>query len=62
MVSTCESCGRDGEDLVAVHRMYVTPEAWDTPASQRTLDEREHWCYACRTHYAHQVAEGSPPA
>lgn len=57
-MATCDSCGRDDEEVVAVHRMYVTPEAWDTPASSRVLDEIEHWCLACRTHYPHEVADG----
>jgi hypothetical protein len=56
MGPTCDSCGRDGETLFAVHRMYVTPEAWDTPGSQRTLDEVERWCYACCAHYPHVEA------
>ena len=55
---TCDSCGRDGEELTAVHRMYVTPETWDSPGSSRTLEDIEHWCYACRTHYPHETVEG----
>jgi hypothetical protein len=55
-LGTCESCGRDGEALVAVHRMYVTPEAWDTPAREQVLDDVEHWCVACLTHYPHRSA------
>jgi hypothetical protein len=51
----CESCGRDGEEVVAVHRKYVTPEAWDTPGSEKVLDEIEQWCIACLTHYPHVV-------
>jgi len=51
----CESCGRDDEDVAAVHRMYVTPEAWDTPGTEKVLDEVEHWCFACRSHYPHVV-------
>jgi hypothetical protein len=37
MGDTCDSCGRSGETLYAVHRKYVTPESWDTPAAERTL-------------------------
>ncbi len=55
-IGTCESCGADGEELAAVHRMYVTPEAWDTPGSSRTLDEVERWCLVCLTHYPHEAA------
>ena len=53
-VSTCDSCGRDEPDLVAVHRVYVVPESWDTPGSEKTLAEVEQWCFSCRTHYPHQ--------
>lgn len=56
MTGTCESCGVDDEVLVEVHRLYVTPEAWDTPASTRRIDEIERWCFACRTHYPHDTA------
>ena len=35
MTGTCESCGRDDDDLVLVRRLYVTPEAWDTPGKRR---------------------------
>jgi hypothetical protein len=54
---TCDSCAAEDERLYAVHRMYVTPEAWDTPGSQRVLDEVEHWCYPCCTHYPHVLVE-----
>jgi hypothetical protein len=57
MTGTCESCGRDDEVLYAVHRIYVTPETWDTPGSHRRLDEIEQWCFACCTHYPHERVE-----
>ena len=53
-VATCDSCGRDETELVEVHRVYVVPEAWDTPGSEKTLTEVERWCFSCRTHYPHQ--------
>ena len=56
MTGTCESCGRDGEELVAVRRIYVTPAAWDEPGSTRTLDTVEQWCVPCCTHYPHEPA------
>lgn len=56
-MSSCDSCGRDETDLIAVHRQYVTPEAWDTPAVERTLEEIEHWCVSCLTHYPHVLAD-----
>jgi hypothetical protein len=55
-VRTCDSCGREESELVAVHRVYVVPESWDTPGSEKTLTEVEHWCFSCRTHYPHQEA------
>ena len=39
-----------------MHRVYVTPEAWDTPAKTEVVDEVEHWCFVCRTHYPHEDA------
>jgi hypothetical protein len=58
MANTCDSCGTEGEELAAVRRVYVTPEAWDTPGKVEVVDELEHWCFPCRTHYPHQeVAE-----
>lgn len=56
---TCDSCGAESADLLAVHRAYVTPEAWDTEGKVEVLDEVERWCFPCRSHYPHQeVAEG----
>jgi ribosomal protein L44E len=55
-VPTCDSCGREDSELVAVHRVYVVPESWDTPGSEKTLAEVEQWCFSCRTHYPHQEA------
>ena len=55
----CDSCGRDepSTDLQAVHRVYVTPEAWDTEGKVDVVDEVERWCFSCRTHYPHQEIE-----
>jgi hypothetical protein len=55
-VPTCDSCGREDSELVAVHRVYVVPESWDTPGSEKVLAEVEQWCFSCRTHYPHQEA------
>ena len=57
MVRTCDSCGFDADELWPVHRVYVTPEAWDTPGSEKVLDDVEHWCFACLSHYPHQPVE-----
>ena len=44
--------------MAAVHRAYVTPEAWDTEGKVDVLDEVEHWCFPCRTSYPHEPLEG----
>ena len=55
-MTSCDSCGRDDPeaDVLAVHRVYVTPAAWDTEERADVQDEVEHWCFPCRTHYPHQ--------
>ena len=50
----CQSCGRAAQDLEAVHRIYVTPEAWDTEGGAEVMSDVERWCFSCRTHYPHQ--------
>ncbi|HEY3143547.1 MAG TPA: hypothetical protein VGJ86_20595 [Acidimicrobiales bacterium] len=55
---TCTSCGATDEELVAIRRVYVTPEAWDTEERVDVVDEIERWCFPCRTHYPHQPVEG----
>jgi len=52
---TCASCGDRSDALVAVHRLYVTPESWDTPGRVDRLEEVERWCFPCRTHYPHEA-------
>lgn len=42
--------------MAPVRRMYVVPESWDTPASAKTVDEVEQWCFSCRTQYPHEDA------
>lgn len=53
---TCESCGRDDDDIVEVHRVYVTPEAWDQEGKEEKQPGTERWCFSCRTHYPHEEA------
>ena len=57
---TCESCGTEGVAVTAVRRLYVTPEAWDTPGEVRG-GEVEAWCFVCRTHYPHQDPDDPLP-
>jgi hypothetical protein len=56
---TCESCGRDADDLETVHRIYLTPETWDQAEKAQRVDEPERWCFPCRTHYPHEEAAGA---
>jgi hypothetical protein len=54
----CDSCGADADDLASVHRVYVTPEAWDTEERIEVVDEVERWCFPCRSQYPHQPLAG----
>jgi hypothetical protein len=55
----CENCARADEELVLVRRVYVTPEAWDSPdATARVVDETELWCVSCMSQYPHVLADG----
>jgi hypothetical protein len=55
----CTSCGSEADDVVDVRRVYVTPAAWDTEEKVEVVDEVEHWCFPCRTHYPHEEVAGS---
>ena len=55
----CENCDRDDTELVAVHRVYVTPESWDTARTATVMDDLEWWCFTCRSMYPHHI---DPPA
>jgi hypothetical protein len=55
----CENCARDDDELMAVRRVYVVPESWDTPASSTTMDALELWCFSCRSMYPHEPADES---
>jgi hypothetical protein len=57
-MAACDSCGFESDERWAVHRVYVTPETWETPGSVKVLDEVEHWCFACLSHYPHEPVEG----
>jgi hypothetical protein len=52
--ATCESCGVPADDLASVHRVYVTPEAWDRQEKVDVVDDVEQWCFPCRSMYPHQ--------
>ncbi|MGK2947933.1 MAG: hypothetical protein ACSLFP_05120 [Acidimicrobiales bacterium] len=51
----CDSCGDDDVEVVALHRLYVTPEAWDQEEKVEMVQEVERWCSVCRTHYPHAL-------
>jgi hypothetical protein len=53
----CENCAGEDDDLAAVHRIYVTPESWSTPASARPQPDVELWCFSCRSLYPHEIVE-----
>ncbi len=56
-VDRCESCGDDGVEVVGLHRIYLTPEAWDQEEKVEVLDAVERWCFPCRTSYPHQLLD-----
>ena len=53
----CENCAYPDEELALVGRIYVTPEAWDRPASQQVVEETELWCVSCRSQYPHELVD-----
>jgi hypothetical protein len=62
---TCDSCGAPADDIAPVHRVYVTPGAWDLTSQDEAaadrvdvLDEVERWCFPCRSQYPHQPLAG----
>jgi hypothetical protein len=58
---TCDSCGREDEDVTEVVRVYVAPESWDQERQVTEAEGTEQWCFPCLTHYPHRVV-GEDPA
>jgi hypothetical protein len=54
-VGRCDSCGDEGTAVVALHRIYLTPAAWDQEEKVEVLDEVERWCFPCRASYPHET-------
>jgi hypothetical protein len=54
----CDSCGDEVDDVVAVHRIYVTPDADGKLENVDVMRDIELWCFPCRTHYPHEVIVG----
>ena len=55
-MADCDNCARDEAELLAVHRVYIVPQTWDTPGSETVDGETEHWCISCCTQYPHERA------
>jgi hypothetical protein len=51
----CENCAVVDPELILVRRVYVTPEAWDRPASYEVIAEPELWCISCMSQYPHEL-------
>ena len=51
----CENCAVVDDELLLVRRVYVTPEAWDRPASYQVMDPPELWCISCMSQYPHEL-------
>jgi hypothetical protein len=41
--------------VLAVHRVYVTPAAWDAEERIDVVEDVERWCPSCRSTYPHQL-------
>ncbi len=60
-MATCTSCGRDDEETVPVHRVYLVlpdgaptdPQSIEDLASTTVDDEDEDWCATCCDQYPH---------
>ena len=57
MPGVCDSCGDEVDDVVAVHRIYLTPGPNGAVDHVDVMHDIELWCYPCRTHYPHEVIE-----
>ena len=62
-VLTCDSCGREepAADVLALHRVYVTPGAWDVEEKIEVETDVERWCFPCRSSYPHQLLGSDAP-
>jgi len=61
VIDRCESCGREEEVVSAVHRVYLTLADWDREERVEILPDLELWCWVCREHYPHQLADDPDP-
>lgn len=56
----CDNCGRPGDALEAVRRVYVTVDGDGRVTGSETVTGVEEWCLACRTLYPHEPAGAGP--
>jgi hypothetical protein len=47
--------------VLAVHRVYVTPAAWDAQERIDVIEDVERWCPSCRSTYPHQLEGNAEP-
>lgn len=66
VVGTCQSCGRDGEHVVAVQRVYLvvdlpgSAEPGTPPGEEvHVVDEVEYWCATCEETFPHVLVARS---
>lgn len=53
----CESCARDDDDLVLVHRIYIELGGEGEENRSTVIQQPELWCFTCRSMYPHRVAD-----
>jgi hypothetical protein len=56
---TCANCGRAGDGLGVVRRVYVTVDDHGRVTASETLEPPERWCLSCRSLYPHLPEEES---
>ncbi len=56
-IGQCDSCADEGVGVVALHRIYLTPEAGEQAPTMALQPSLERWCFSCRTSYPHQLLD-----
>ena len=57
----CRSCGRSGDLLEEVRRVYLRLDGQGRLVATETAAEDEPWCPTCRALYPHRRATTAPP-
>ncbi len=52
----CENCASPDDELEAVRRVYLSPDA-DGPPLAEVVEEVELWCFSCRSLYPHEATD-----